>query len=136
MPTTDLAKRKKSFMDYYTANPDKLKGKSVHDAYAAMRREAGRQNRTSRKADGFDSAIKRRLDQKASPKSSNSNSGRGFRYGKGPNVTLPKISIKPITRHGKGISIPNGNRNGQSNGKEFGQDMQAIARYIKKLKKF
>lgn len=61
----ELARRKENFIKYYSTpeGKKKLKGKSVHDAFAAMRREAGRQNSTSRKTDGYDSAIRRRLDK-------------------------------------------------------------------------
>lgn len=45
------SQRKKNFIAYYQANPEKLKGKSVYDAYAAMRREAGRQKKSPSAAD-------------------------------------------------------------------------------------
>lgn len=63
------SQRKANFIKYYTANPDKLKGKSVYDAYAAMRREAGRQKKSPRAADKSaefsEAAVERRLQKQS-----------------------------------------------------------------------
>ncbi len=57
-----MASRKENFWAYYKANPDKLKGKSIDEAYAAMRRNAGATNLTNRDEGGNRrSAIDRRL---------------------------------------------------------------------------
>lgn len=56
-------KRREAFEAYYKANPDKLKGKTVDEAYAAMRRNViATGNKTNKLAgDRSMSAIERRL---------------------------------------------------------------------------
>lgn len=63
--------RRGNFEAYYKANPDKLKGKSIDEAYAAMQRESGRIQSATANSNRHSSeraaAIQRRL------KSSNDN---------------------------------------------------------------
>lgn len=59
-----MATRKENFWKYYQANPDKLKGKSVQEAYEAMRRNvASTQGRAAKSNSGANSraAVERRL---------------------------------------------------------------------------
>lgn len=87
--------RRANFDAFYKANPDKLKGKTVDEAFAAMQRESGRIQQRTKNSDRHSSdrqaAIQRRL------KSSNDN-------------PMTMKNTNPLS----GVSNPLANKNGQT----------------------
>lgn len=88
-----MASRRAAFDAYYKANPDKLKGKTLDEAFSAMRREAARkglkpgdlggQNASDRKL-----AVARRLSRQ----NAGSNRHPDAVHWKAPNISVPTLS--------------------------------------------
>jgi hypothetical protein len=53
-----LAERKRKFYQYYKSNPDKLKGKTIDEAYAGMRREVERRKNMDNKNGSIQRVLK------------------------------------------------------------------------------
>lgn len=111
--------RKDAFEAYYRANPEKLKGKTVDEAYAAMRREAGRKRLANRSAgnDSIQNAIARRVEKKT-PVAAR---GRNGAY----NVNAFQESMKESRETRKE------RRNEGSLGEQWARDKKKISRFFK-----
>ena len=105
-----MASRKDNFFAYYKANPDKLKGKSVQEAYEAMRREAGRKDLTNRNEGGTSrTAIERRLAKHRELSQGNKDSKRVSPLAKGAAAiwNSPKKLAKALPDPGFGSNQKN-----------------------------